>query len=218
MRCWRILQQNLIWTKRTRRAFCGPDTEKKNAGPFFFCVFRMSKLPKEHNFSGAFLGSVALFFASRILLPPGKDRWLATRIGLSWPLTKLPFWEWLAIYFHYRVCTAFKIEVIERRLSHCWSVTVVHEVSVTNESVKECMVEGWVSWAVPPFGTTIFIWGDVKGDFCVPAMPGKYKMTQGSTLGIYPVLEWNGWLVYYLPPLKLLPETKISLDDGGCHW
>ena len=34
--------------------------------------------------------------------------------------------------------------------------------------------------------------GRCQRRFLVPAMPGKYKMTQGSTLGIYLVLEWNG--------------------------
>ena len=50
--------------KENKARFLWPKNAKINAGPFFFfvCVFRMSKLPKEHNFSGAFLGPVALFF------------------------------------------------------------------------------------------------------------------------------------------------------------
>ena len=107
--------------KENKARFLWPQKTEKNAGPcFFFCVFRMSKLPKEHNFSGAFLGSVALFFCFTHTSTTWKGSMASHSHWLIMAPYQATFWEWLAIYFQYRVRTAFrKIEVIECRLSHC---------------------------------------------------------------------------------------------------
>ena len=70
-------------------------------------------------------------------IPPGKDRWLATPIGLglSWPRKLIHrTWEWLAIYFHRGVVGGWTAHFKHMCKSNC-----IHLPQFLGVKIKKCL-------------------------------------------------------------------------------